>query len=89
MQATAGVAVQSNWPRHAVSSPNAGDGSPLTICRLAVQALELTGAGISVITAAGHRGSLCATDNIAAVIEEMQFRLGEGPCVDAYHHGPV
>jgi hypothetical protein len=72
-----------------VSTAAAGDGSPLTICRLAVQALDLTGAGISVITASGHRGSICATDDVAAVIEEMQFSLGEGPCVDAFHHGPV
>lgn len=63
--------------------------SPLTICRFAVQALELTGAGISVMTAAGHRGSVCATDEVAGLIEEMQFSLGEGPCVEAFHHGPV
>jgi hypothetical protein len=75
--------------RLAVSTSTAGDGVPLSICRLAVQALGLTGAGLSVITAAGHRGSVCATDDVAAAIEQMQFNLGEGPCVDAFHHGPV
>lgn len=61
----------------------------MAICRLAVQALEVTGAGISVMTAAGHRGSVCATDAVASLIEDMQFSLGDGPCVDAFHHGPV
>jgi hypothetical protein len=31
---------------------------------------------------------VCATDGVAEVIEQMQFSLGEGPCVDAFHHGP-
>lgn len=31
----------------------------------------------------GHRATICATDDIAAAIEEAQFTLGEGPCVDA------
>lgn len=49
----------------------------------------MTGAGISVMTPAGHRGTVCATDDVAAAIEELQFSLGEGPCVDAFHRGPV
>jgi hypothetical protein len=68
---------------------SAEPGSPLAICHAAVQALEMTGAGISVMTTAGHRGTVCATDSVAAVIEELQFTLGDGPCVDAFHHGPV
>ena len=30
------------------------------------------------------RGSICSTDAISARIEELQYTLGEGPCVDAY-----
>src|SRR4051812_26847044 len=63
--------------------------SPLGICRMAVRTLDITGAGISVMTTAGHRGTVCATDDIAGAIEDLQFSLGEGPCVDAFHHGPV
>jgi hypothetical protein len=32
-------------------------------------------------------GSVCTTDKVAAVIEELQYALGEGPCVDAYRRG--
>jgi hypothetical protein len=30
------------------------------------------------------RGSICTTDDVSVMIEELQFALGEGPSVDAY-----
>jgi len=30
------------------------------------------------------RGSLCTTDEVSHLIEDLQYSLGEGPCVDAY-----
>ncbi len=30
------------------------------------------------------RGSVCNTNAVSAAIEELQYVLGEGPCVDAY-----
>jgi hypothetical protein len=30
------------------------------------------------------RGSLCSTDEVSHLIEELQYSLGEGPCVEAY-----
>jgi len=35
------------------------------------------------------RGSLCTTDEVSQLIEELQYTLGEGPCVDAYRQGKV
>ena len=29
------------------------------------------------------RGSVCTTDSVSALIEQLQYDLGEGPCVDA------
>jgi hypothetical protein len=34
----------------------------------------------------GPWGSLCTTNDVSALIEEWQYTLGEGPCVDAFHH---
>jgi hypothetical protein len=31
------------------------------------------------------RGSVCSTNEVSAAIEQLQYDLGEGPCVDAYH----
>ncbi len=33
------------------------------------------------------RGSICTTNATSARIEDLQFALGEGPCIDAYNHG--
>jgi hypothetical protein len=35
------------------------------------------------------RGSLCSTDEVSHLIEELQYTLGEGPCVDAYRQDAV
>jgi hypothetical protein len=31
-----------------------------------------------------RQGSLCSTDEVSHLIEDLQYTLGEGPCVDAY-----
>jgi len=35
------------------------------------------------------QGSLCTTNAVSELIEELQYTLGEGPCVDAYHEDRV
>jgi GAF domain-containing protein len=35
------------------------------------------------------QGSLCTTNSVSNLIDELQFTLGEGPCIDAYHHDRV
>jgi len=47
------------------------------ICQLCARLLGVTGAGISLVTAAGNRGVVCATDEVSARIEDLQFTLGE------------
>ena len=45
--------------------------------------LAITGAGLISMTDKGPLGILAATDGPAGVLEELQFTLGEGPCIDA------
>ena len=35
------------------------------------------------------RGSLCTTDEVSHLIEELQYTLGEGPCFDAWQQDQV
>jgi len=45
--------------------------------------LPVTGAGLAWMTDDGPAGTFAATDGPARVMEELQFSLGEGPCVDS------
>ena len=44
----------------------------------------MTGAGIMLMSGDVPQGSLCTSDEVSALIERLQYDLGEGPCVDAY-----
>jgi len=57
---------------------------PTRLCVVSAEVTEMAGAGIMLMTDQGSSGSLCASDNVSALINEIQFTLGEGPCVDAY-----
>ncbi len=52
-----------------------------------VEVLEVTGAGITLMVDDENRGSLGASDAAIRVVEDLQFALGEGPCVDTYRSG--
>jgi hypothetical protein len=54
------------------------------LCRAAVHALPAAGAGVSVMTAGGIRGVAAASDAASTALEEAQFTLGEGPCIEAF-----
>lgn len=45
----------------------------------------MSGAGIMLMSGDGPLGSVCVTDDVSALLEELQFWLGEGPSLDAYH----
>ena len=44
----------------------------------------MTGASITAMTSADHQNPLWSTDEVAERIDELQFRLSEGPCVEAF-----
>ena len=54
------------------------------LCGAAVRALSASGVGMSVMAADGIRGITAASDPASERIEELQFLLGEGPCIDAF-----
>jgi len=57
------------------------------ICRTCIDEVRVDGGGVSLMTGQGYAGTVWASDNIALRVEELQFVLGEGPCVDAVGSG--
>jgi hypothetical protein len=49
----------------------------------------MTGAGVMLMSGDVPQGSLCTTNEISTLIEELQYTLGEGPSVDAYQQDRV
>ncbi len=58
-----------------------------TLCARCVPLLRVTGVGISLMTTGPPRGVVCASSPIARAVEELQYVLGEGPCVAAARSG--
>ncbi len=54
------------------------------ICDVCTEVTGATGAGIMLMSGEVPRGPVCSTDGVSARIEQLQYDLGEGPCVDAY-----
>jgi GAF domain-containing protein len=54
------------------------------ICEVCAQVTQVSGAGIMLMSGDVPRGSLCTTNAVSDLIEQLQYVLGEGPCVDAY-----
>lgn len=53
------------------------------ICRACVDGLDIDGAGLSLLTASDSRETLWATDAVAELLEDLQFTLNEGACIEA------
>ena len=63
--------------------------SSARLCAVCPGIAGVTGAGVMLMSGEIPRGSLCTTDQVSRLIEELQYTLGEGPCVDAYRHDTV
>lgn len=59
------------------------------ICAACLTIVGVKGAGVMLMSGDIPRGSLCSTDAVSHLIEELQYTLGEGPCVDAYQQDMV
>jgi hypothetical protein len=57
------------------------------ICQVCLEGLDVDGAAISVLTATVSRETLWASDGTAELLEDLQFTLNEGACMQAAHTG--
>jgi hypothetical protein len=60
-----------------------GDAQRETLCQPFLAAVPATGAAVSVFVGLHGQSTLCASDDVAARLDEMQFDLGEGPSWEA------
>ena len=63
--------------------------SAARLCAVCPQITGMTGAGVMLMSGDVPRGSLCTTDEVSQLIEDLQYTLGEGPCIDAYQQDQV
>lgn len=60
---------------------------PLWVCQVSARTLSVSGAAIAEMSDVNRRETVCATDEVAEQLEDLQFGLGEGPCMQAVGTG--
>lgn len=73
----------------AVAAAHRGDGqiSVATVCRAAVTRLGVDGASVTATGSLTAREPLAASDDLSALLEDLQFTTGEGPAGDDFRLG--
>lgn len=56
----------------------------IRLCEVSAEITGTTGAGVMLMSDDMALGSVCTTDDVSTRIEDLQYTMGEGPCVDAY-----
>jgi hypothetical protein len=74
---------------YAVLAEHERSGAPLPaiLVDMCARSLPVSGVGMALMTDDGPAGTVAATDGSALELEDLQFSLGEGPCVDASQSG--
>lgn len=73
----------------ALADGGAASWSSARLCAVCPGIVGVDGAGVMLMSGDIPRGTLCSTNAVSHLIEELQYTLGEGPCVDAYQHDQV
>jgi hypothetical protein len=64
-----------------------GPDAALAVCRACVEWLPMTGVSITMMAGAEVQEPICATNAVSTRIDELQFSLGDGPCVESFRTG--
>jgi len=54
-----------------------------SLCSVAAEFTDLSGAGIALVSSGRQYTSLCTSNSTARTLMDLEFTVGEGPCVDA------
>jgi GAF domain/ANTAR domain len=80
--AAAVLTLVANEPSVAEDAPGAIGGLQ-RLCRAARRDLEASGVGVGVQSESGELMTAAASSTTTALVEELQFTMGEGPCLAA------
>ncbi|MEY2420179.1 MAG: hypothetical protein QOI95_246 [Acidimicrobiaceae bacterium] len=61
-----------------------GQSEAARLCEVCADVLEMSGAGVMLMSGDVPRGSVCSSNDVSTLIEDLQYTLGEGPCIDSY-----
>lgn len=75
------------WEQILAAMRGRHDLTPPWICQVCTRLVPVTGAAIVETIEVNRRHLVCATDDVAAQLETLQFSLGEGPGVYAVRTG--
>ena len=70
-----------------LSSGGAIEPEAARLCEVCAEFSNMSGVGIMLMSGGVQQGSVCSSNDVSALIEELQYTLGEGPCVDAWQEG--
>ena len=59
------------------------------LCAALPRIAGVEGAGVMLMSGDIPSGSLCTSNDVSYLIEELQYTLGEGPCVNCYQQDTV
>ena len=66
-----------------------GARSSARLCEVSTNVTGVSGSGVMLMSGDVPRGAVCSSNAVSAAIEDLQYMLGEGPCMDAYTNGRV
>jgi GAF domain-containing protein len=68
-----------------------GEADPTrSLCMACAEVIDVAGAGLVLMSRGQPLGSVCVSDAWTEAVEDIQYALSEGPCVDAFRsHAPV
>jgi GAF domain-containing protein len=64
---------------------SADGASEHSLCASSAELAHVDGAGVVLILHGRALGTVCSSNSTVAIVEEVQYNLGEGPCLEAFH----
>src|SRR5690606_31405781 len=57
-----------------------------SVCSASAAVVGVRGAGVVLVSGDRTLGNVCVSDAVIEAVEDVQYTVGGGPCVDAFHN---